>query len=130
MVFVYIKEAHAVVRDDEGKIVDGWPIGLEVENAPHKTLGDRRRCATQFAADSCWAPEPERNAMGRRCRQAEGRKTYMDTMDDAFEAAYGAWPDQCYCFRDGRLVFRGQLSEEGHRYEYSTTQLEQSGLLD
>jgi hypothetical protein len=27
-IFIYIKEAHFVERDENGKYVDGWPIGF------------------------------------------------------------------------------------------------------
>lgn len=73
---VYTREAHA--RDE-------WPVGLpySARDAP-ATAGARRAAARRFADE--WRLSPR-------------VPVFVDSMDDAFHAAYAAWPVRWYVLR-------------------------------
>ena len=83
---VYIREAHAL-DSSEPLGGDGMPI-LEdpVDISERREVA--RVCMTRLALE----PMP----------------ALVDSLDDAANAAYSAWPDRLYLFgRDGKIAFRG-----------------------
>lgn len=84
-VFVYISEAHAS---------DEWPISQLDEEIPrHRSLGDRRA-----AAEGLLRALPLHRAF----------EVALDTMEDAFDAAFRSWPFRFWVVQAGRLALKPQ----------------------
>lgn len=81
-IFVYIREAHAS---------DVWPMKWAVEWPEPRSLEARVACAQRCEKDLDWSPEVQ---------------VFVDTMDDGFCNALGAWPAGGYVLEPGgRLLF-------------------------
>lgn len=94
---IYIREAHPV---------DGWWLGAG-------PIGWVIRKFTGAATD-IYDPKTieERRAVAKDCESTwkYGIKTYVDTMDDAVNKAYAAWPTRLYLVgEDGKVVFAAGL---------------------
>lgn len=89
-VFVYILEAHA---DDE------WKLGNQVRINQHKSIKDRVQAARKFQDEN-------------------GIKIPMlvDTMDNAFNKEFAAWPTRFYVVYNGELVYVEGSSEANIEY--------------
>lgn len=104
-------EAHFVERNEDGKIIEGWPIGQSFEYPQHKTTDDRIQMADMFTKKYQW-PIP----------------TYVDSIDNDFNNKYAAWPDRAYLIYDKRLIYVARVNNNGTRNDYWTTEIEK--LLD
>jgi hypothetical protein len=92
--FVYIREAHA---DDEWQMDDNRTDGVVLAQ-PTDSAGRRD------AALSCTASL----AMTMPC--------VVDTMDDAADIAYAAWPERMYVIdTDGKIAYAGRRGPWGFR---------------
>ena len=94
---VYLREAHPV---------DGWWLGAGL-------AGKVIRKFTGAATD-IYDPKTmeERRAVAQNCDTAlqYGIRTYVDTMDDAVNKAYAAWPTRLYLVgKDGKVAYGGGL---------------------
>jgi len=106
--FVYIKEAHSVERDANGKFVDGWPRGYPFEYAKHKSMADRRKMAKLFETEFDIVECP----------------ILLDIMpNDKFDVTFGMWPDNMVAFKNGEFIFRGCIFLDGSRPVPHTIQL-------
>jgi hypothetical protein len=78
-VFVYIKEAHFVEYDEQGNIVDGWPIGFDTELPQHKSEEERvqRACEFKTRLSLCEHPISHTDRMGA----SEQREVVLPTDD-------------------------------------------------
>eukprot|EP00051_Salpingoeca_urceolata_P003554 m.58670 g.58670 ORF g.58670 m.58670 type:complete len:131 (-) comp12892_c0_seq1:32-424(-) len=95
---VYICEAHAQ---------DTWPMGWSVEWPRPRSLSERvcyaRKCSADLGLDA--APGGA-NVVGT-----------VDTMDDAFNTAFAAWPTAYYVVApDGRLLYLGESEPDSAGY--------------
>lgn len=98
-VVVYIEEAHPT---------DGWVSSDAPHQIPtHRSLKDRLRAAQLMVA-----AVPESIVV-------------VDTMDNASNAAYGAYFERLYVLRDDRVVYQGGRGPEGYRISELRTWLEQ-----
>jgi hypothetical protein len=108
---VYIREAHPI---------DGWWLGGGV-------LGSMLKIARSRAATDLYDPKTleERQAVAGRCENELGYqiRTLVDSMDDAVNQAYAAWPTRLYLIgEDGRVVYAGGLGP----YRFSPAELGRS----
>jgi hypothetical protein len=105
---VYLAEAHFVERDDQGRFVDGWPIGYE----PHFEVPQHKQLA-------------ERLAMAEKCLHdraanmpffAQAHAVVCDSMDNSFHRHFGVWPEDVLVIDPvtRTLVMRG--AREGMNY--------------
>ena len=91
---MYISEAHAQ---------DEWALYKDVCFDQPKSLGQRVGLAEQFAS---------------RLYSDSGIPLVVDTMSNAAEAAFGAWPERLYVVgADGRIAFKGDLGPDGYKPE-------------
>ena len=72
-------EAHFVEKNEQGEIVEGWPIGSQYNYPQHKTIDDRLNMAKKFIHQYQW-PIP----------------TVIDSIENEFNEKYAAWPDRAY----------------------------------
>lgn len=90
---MYIAEAHAA---------DTWPMKYAVEWPRPRTLAQRRAYARTCA---------------RELGLGDFDATVVDGVDDAFNAAFKAWPTAYYVIdASGRLLFVGGTSDDGPNY--------------
>lgn len=104
---VYIAEAHFVERDENGKIVAGWPIGSQYNYPQHKSLEDRLTMAQKLVSDYDW-PIP----------------TVVDTMDNAFNGVYAVWPDRAYLIYENTILYKARVNDDGTRPDLWTNEIE------
>ena len=93
---VYIREAHPV---------DGWWLGKPVVGAAVKTLA-------KHVATDVYDPKSmsERSEVAIRCSDTlqYGFPTLVDTLGDAVNKAYAAWPTRLYLIDiTGVVIYRG-----------------------
>ena len=100
-------EAHFVERDDNRRIIEGWPIGRKYEYPQHKNSEDRIQMANQFIKEYNW-PIP----------------TYIDSMDNDFNNQYAAWPDRAYLIYDNKLLYFSKINTDGSRNNFWTSEIE------
>jgi len=100
-VAVYIEEAHAS---------DEWPVGQTISFCKQpKILGDRCQLAAKF------------------CQKREYHVPMMvDTMENAFQKAFAAWPFRFYVINEGVIVHRADPHPV--RLTYNINDL--NGVLD
>jgi len=93
---VYITEAHAK---------DEWPVGKTISFCDQpKTLSERCELARKYSYDNNMTIP-----------------VVVDTMDNAFESVFAAWPVRFYVIKNGELVFKAQPNKE--QYAYDPTEL-------
>jgi len=96
---VYIEEAHPS---------DGWVSSDAPHQIPrHRCMEDRLRAARLMLSE------------------APGSRVVIDTMDNASNAAYGAYFERLYILRDARVVYQGGRGPEGYRISELRHWLEQ-----
>lgn len=108
IICIYILEAHFVNKDENGQIIEGWPIGSQYNYPQHKTLNDRISMANKFIQQYDW-PIP----------------TFIDTMDNDFNNIYSAWPDRAYLVFEGKLLYVSKINNDGSRNTAWTSEIEQ-----
>jgi hypothetical protein len=110
IICLYVREAHVVYRDENKKIVGGWPIGYtQYEYEQHKNLDERIAMAKIFTDEFLWHIP-----------------TYVDNFENNFDNTYGAWPDRVFLFdSDGTLQFKAVLEDGGFRPNPFTEQIKQ-----
>ena len=98
IVCIYILEAHFVEKNNDGKIIDGWPIGSSYNYPQHKTINDRISMANKFITDFKW-----------------NIPTFVDTIENDFNKVYSAWPDRAYVIFNDRLIYISKINKDGSR---------------
>ena len=88
-ILVYIEEAHPS---------DGWVSSDAPHQIPrHRCLEDRLRAARLMGTE------------------VPGCALVVDSMDNASNAAYGAYFDRLYILHHGKIVYQGARGPEGYR---------------
>ena len=104
---IYIREAHPK---------DGWWLGGAISRRILKARG------WSEAATDVYDPKTieERQQVAKRCESSLGCEipTYVDTMDDAVNKAYAAYPTRLYLIStEGQVVHAGGLGPFGFKPE-------------
>ncbi|CAD8092622.1 unnamed protein product [Paramecium primaurelia] len=110
-IIIYIKEAHFVERDQEGKFVDGWPIGFyEYEYPQHKSQEDRYKMAKKLK---------------EQYQIPDDFEIYLDIFpQNLFDETFGIWPDNMVIFKECKFIWRGIVNLDGSRDKYHSKLLE------
>ncbi|CAD8101592.1 unnamed protein product [Paramecium primaurelia] len=110
-IITYVKEAHFVERDEQGKFVDGWPIGFyEYEYPQHKSQKDRQQMAKMLQ---------------EQFHIPKDLDVYQDQFpDNLFDESFGIWPFNMVVFKECKFIWRGILNLEGLKEKYHSKQLE------
>lgn len=100
--FVGITEAHAS---------DVWPLAFSFEQKNCTDVADRCIRTRSLCAELFPPPPPVLGGGSVASDDAIGWRVLVDTMDDSFHKALGAWPTNYYVMRrDGVLMF---VSDDG-----------------
>lgn len=101
-IFVGITEAHAS---------DVWPLAFSFEQKNCTDMADRCTRTSSLCAELFHPPPSVSGGGGVASDDPIGWRVLVDTMDDSFHKALGAWPTNYYVMRrDGVLMF---VSDDG-----------------
>ena len=107
--FVYILEAHFVEKDENGVIIEGWPIGRQYNIPQHRTMEERREMAARLSFE-----------LG-----TPAKHTLIDLYSNPFQNTYHVWPDGALMFIDQVLVYQSRINDNGTRPGIWTEEIEQ-----
>ncbi|CAD8087211.1 unnamed protein product [Paramecium primaurelia] len=110
--FIYIKEAHFLETDEQGKFIDGWPRGyFGFEYPQHKSQEQRLQMA---------------QILKTKYNIPDEFPIYQDIYpQNLFDESFGIWPDNLCVFKDGKLIYRGIINLDGTRKESHSKELEE-----
>ncbi len=95
---VYILEAHFVEKDENGKMIGGWPIGYQYNYEQPKTMEERLKMVDLLMDE--YSPTIP---------------VLVDKMTNDFQNTYRAWPDRAFVFQSGKISYISQINDDGTR---------------
>ncbi len=98
IICIYILEAHFVEKDENGNIVEGWPVGSKWHIPQHKTIEDRTEMAKKYINEFDFIIP-----------------TYIDSIENDFNNKYAAWPDRAYVIYENKMMYVSRVNNDGSR---------------
>jgi hypothetical protein len=108
IICVYILEAHFVNKDEDGNIIDGWPIGSNWHIPQHKNIDDRIELAKKYVNEFNFLIP-----------------TFVDSIENDFNNKYAAWPDRAYVIFEDKIIYVSKVNNDGSRNMMWAEEIEQ-----